>query len=89
MIQVLRNGQITLPAQIRALLNIDIGDYLEPKIQRNTIVLMPKKIVDSDQSWYWSKKWQKMEREADEDIAKGNLIGPFDNVEDFLKDLKK
>ena len=41
---------------------------------------------ESDQSWYWSKKWQAMEREADEAEANGDFV-EFDNVEDLIADL--
>lgn len=45
-------------------------------------------LIDQDQSYWWYEDWQKGEREAERDIANGNLIGPFDNIEDALKSLK-
>jgi hypothetical protein len=38
---------------------------------------------DPSQQWYWTDRWQQMEREADEDYAAGRHKR-FDNVEDFL-----
>ncbi|MFH1392425.1 MAG: AbrB/MazE/SpoVT family DNA-binding domain-containing protein [bacterium] len=87
-IQILRNGQITLPIQIRHVLGLEYGDYLEPEIKNKSIVLKPKKLVDSSQAWFWAKEWQKGEREADEDIKKSRVYGPFDNARDLLKSLK-
>lgn len=49
---------------------------------------MPKKALPKDQAWFWTKKWQKKEREADEDIKKGRVCGPFTNAKDLIKSLK-
>ena len=40
-------------------------------------VLTPKKLVDKDQEWFWTKEWQERENEADKAIAKGEVTGPF------------
>ena len=45
-------------------------------------------LIDQDQSYWWHEDWQKGEREADKDIANGNLVGPFDNIKDALQALK-
>ena len=39
------------------------------------------KNVRKDQEWYWSKQWQEWERQADEELARGEFKG-FDSVED-------
>lgn len=41
---------------------------------------------NDDQSWYWTERWQKAEREADEDIKAGR-VKAFDNVEDLIREL--
>ena len=41
---------------------------------------------DPDQAWFWTERWQQMEREADEDYAAGRYK-TFDNVEAFIADL--
>ena len=33
--------------------------------------MRPKKLIDADQAWFWTEEWQKGEREASEDIARG------------------
>jgi hypothetical protein len=50
------------------------------------IELRPHLPVPADQQWFWTQRWQKMEREADEDIAAGR-VARFDGPEDFLADL--
>jgi len=90
-VQILRNGQITLPVQIRQFFGLESGDYLETKIRKHSIVLKPKKLVDPeevDQSWFWTKEWQEGEKRADEDIKASRVYGPFNNAKDAIKFLK-
>jgi hypothetical protein len=39
------------------------------------------------QEWFWAESWQKLEHEVEEELQAGNYK-TFDNMEDFLKDLK-
>jgi hypothetical protein len=50
------------------------------------IVLRPHVAVPADQAWFWTKRWQKMEREADEAIAAGRVT-VVESVEELLADL--
>ncbi|MDP2630237.1 MAG: hypothetical protein Q8P56_02405 [Candidatus Uhrbacteria bacterium] len=47
-----------------------------------------QKNIPDAQRWFWTKEWQEMEREADEDIAAGRVAGPFTSVEDFIRSLR-
>lgn len=49
-------------------------------------VLKRPKQVPKDQEWFWSEKWLKGEREANEDIAAGR-VKRFEKVDGLLKDL--
>jgi len=49
---------------------------------------MPKKLVDKSQTYFWTRKWQEGEREADEDIKTGR-VKTFDSVEELISDLEK
>ncbi len=42
--------------------------------------------IDPDQAWFWSSEWQVTEREADEDIASGN-VEIFSSMDDLIDDL--
>lgn len=88
LVRVKRHYQITIPQGLRKELNIDIGDYVEVENQKGNIIMRPVKLVRSDQEYFYTKEWQKGEAEADKDIAKGDIIGPFDNIKDSLKALK-
>ena len=49
-------------------------------------MLTPKRLVDKDQAYYWSRQWQDAEREAEEDIRAGR-VKEFASVEELLRDL--
>jgi AbrB family looped-hinge helix DNA binding protein len=87
-LQIRRNFQITLPAAIRKRLHLCIGDILETTLKDGKIIIAPKKTIDAEQAWFWSKEWQEAEREAEEDIKAGR-VKKFKTVEDLIKDLDK
>jgi antitoxin MazE len=88
LVKVKRHSQITIPNEIRRKFKIAEGDYLEIQEHDSQLVLRPVKVVHQDEAYFHTKEWQQGEREADTDIAEGNVIGPFDNIEDVLKALK-
>ncbi|MFH0913923.1 MAG: AbrB/MazE/SpoVT family DNA-binding domain-containing protein, partial [Chloroflexota bacterium] len=69
--KVTRHGQITLPASVRKKLGIEEGDLVEIEVVEERAVLMPKKLIDKSQAYFWTKRWQEGERGADEDIKAG------------------
>ena len=84
--QIRRNFQITLPAAIRKGLGLKIGDIVETTVKEGRIILTPKKTIDRQQAWFWTKEWQQAEQEADADIRAGR-VKKFKTVEDLIKDL--
>ena len=76
--KVTRNGQITLPASVRRALMIAEGDYLEVRTGEDGIHLVPKKLIDSSQAYFWSPAWQAAEREASADLAAGRVTEAAD-----------
>lgn len=88
LVKVKRHSQITIPTEIRRKFKIAEGDYLEIEEHNNELVLKPVKIVHPDEAYFHTKEWQAGEKEADQDIATGDLVGPFDNIKDALKALK-
>lgn len=79
-------GSVTIPEPLRDGLN---GDSALEMVRREdgVIELRPRPDIDPDQAWFWTEKWQRMEREADEDYASGRYK-TFDDVESFLSDLE-
>jgi antitoxin MazE len=71
-------NQITIPAEVVKKLRLKQGDFLELQVTDDSLRLVQQKLIPRDQAWYWTKEWQEMEREADEDIAAGRVSGPFE-----------
>ena len=86
--KVTRHGQITLPASVRKELGVEVGDLVEIEVIDEKAVLMPKKLVDKSQAYFWTRRWQEGEREADEDIRTGK-VKAFDSVEELIEDLEQ
>ncbi|MCL4473029.1 MAG: AbrB/MazE/SpoVT family DNA-binding domain-containing protein [Actinobacteria bacterium] len=81
-------GQITLPAKIRRKLGLEEGDFVEIEETPEGILLKPRKLIDADQSYFWTEEWQKGELAADRDIE-GGRYEVFDDVDDLVSSLKK
>ena len=48
LVKVIRNGQITLPKQLRESLGIREGDLLEVKSGKSGLIITPKVVIDRD-----------------------------------------
>ena len=78
--------RITLPPEAREKLHFAVGDIMEVRVRDAEIVLRPKKLIDSSQTWFWTKEWQQKEREAATDYKAGRYK-TAENVKEFLKRL--
>jgi AbrB family looped-hinge helix DNA binding protein len=87
LIQVRRKAQITLPQSVRHALDIEEGDFLDAEVKDGAIVLRVKKLVDKEQAWFWTRRWQEGERKADEDIKAGR-VKRFKSAADAVKYLE-
>ena len=81
--------QVTIPKEVFVRLGLDTGDYLEVAVKENQILMFPQKLIPKDQAWFHTPEWQAKEREADKDIARGNLDGPFDSVDKVIAHLRR
>jgi AbrB family looped-hinge helix DNA binding protein len=88
-VRVKQNYQITIPHSVRKRINLAVGDYVEVDSQNGEIIMRPVKMVHPDQEYFYTKEWQEGEAQADRDIASGEVVGPFDNIKDSLRALKK
>lgn len=87
-VTVQRSGVIAIPTALRRRFDLDQPGAQVEVIERDgEIVLRPHLPVPADQTWFWSERWQKMEREADEAIAEGRT-SVFNDVEELLADLE-
>jgi AbrB family looped-hinge helix DNA binding protein len=46
-------------------------------------------LIDPEQMWWWKEDWQKGEREAERNIAKGEVTEAFRSVDDVMNYLSK
>ena len=76
--------QVTLPAEIRAALQVRSGDEIEFSVdEHGTITVRGFTSIPTDQAWFFTPSWQTGERQADEQIVAGE--GDFyASDEDFL-----
>lgn len=82
-------GQITLPPEIRKKLKVGEGDDVLFFVnEKGQVVVDQVHIIDPEQAWFWTERWQKFEREVDEDIKAGR-IHKYKNVEEAIKALEK
>ena len=88
-LQVRSNGQITLPSGIRRKANIKEGDLLAIIVETDgTLRLVPQIAINRTQAYFWTRRWQEGEREADEDLMEGRFED-FSDMEDLIADLEK
>lgn len=84
-----RNGQLTLPAEVRRRLRASEGDVFVAEIRDpDEIVLRKKSLVDASQAYFWRDEWQKGEREAQEDIRR-RRVKRFRSAKALIADLKR
>ena len=86
--QIRQNFQLTLPASLRKRLGLKIGDIVELAIRGTTVTLTPKRAVDLEDAWFWTKAWQEGEREAEADIKAGR-VKKAKSAEELIRALKK
>ena len=48
LVKVIRNGQITIPKELRSVLGIQEGDFLEINLKGRNMVIEPKVAIDKD-----------------------------------------
>jgi len=64
-----------LPVSIRRRLQLDQPGAQVELIERDdgALELRPVLPVPADQRWFWSKRWQEMEREVDAHVSAGRV----------------
>ncbi|QQG42577.1 MAG: AbrB/MazE/SpoVT family DNA-binding domain-containing protein [Candidatus Giovannonibacteria bacterium] len=76
------NNIITVPKK---------GEFvLIPKKEYEEFNMLKKAVqIRKGEEWFWTPEWQKKELEADQDIVKGKVSGPFFSARDLIGHLKK
>ncbi len=76
-VKVKTKGQVTIPTALRQQAGLNVGDFLEAKIERGNIVLKPQNLVDRHIA------------ESIEQFRDGQSFGPFDTADEMIASLKK
>jgi AbrB family looped-hinge helix DNA binding protein len=88
-LQIARDGRITLPNSLRRKAGLTPGDLLQVGITADgRILLTPFVAVKRSQVYFWTQRWQASEREAEEDL-RNKRYETFTAIEDFITDLIK
>ena len=89
-ITVQSRGLLALPRGVRARHGLDVPGAQVEVVEREdgVIELHPHVPVPAGQAWFWSERWQQLEREVDEHVDRGE-VERFDSSEDFLKALDR
>lgn len=84
--QLRHRSQVTLPSEVVKKMKLQEGDKLDIVIEDDRIVIKPVLIIDRSQSWFWTKKWQNLEKEADKDIEEDKIF-KANSVKELIKEL--
>ena len=89
-ITVQSRGLLALPRGIRQRHGLDAPGAQVAVVEREdgVIELHPHVAVPADQVWFWSERWQQLEREVDEHVEKGE-VSQFDSTDEFLASLDR
>jgi len=81
-------GVLTLPAEFRRRHHLDEPGAQVSLVETEDgrIEMIPLVAIPAGQQWFWTERWQKMEREVDDAVASGE-IEVFDDAESFLSNL--
>jgi antitoxin MazE len=87
-VTIQQRGVLALPSDLRKRHHLDEPGAQVEVAERDdgVIELRPHVPVPADQRWFWTERWQEMERAADADIAAGRVVRS-DDVDDFLAEL--
>jgi bifunctional DNA-binding transcriptional regulator/antitoxin component of YhaV-PrlF toxin-antitoxin module len=88
LLSVQSRGTVALPAELRHRLHLDGPEAQIRLIDRGdgTLQLVPVVAVPAEQAWFWTDRWQAMEREADAEVAAGRIT-VVDGLDGLIADL--
>lgn len=80
--------QITIPEDIRKTYVLAEGQYLNVRVTPEGILLSATKEIDPGQAWFWTPRWQAMEREANTDFQEDRVV-KAKSADDLFRTLKR
>lgn len=93
LVRIGQRGTLTLPKELRSALDDQRGFVFEVVRRDDGVIELRPQCADGShaerdpsQAWFWTDRWQRMEREANADIEAGR-VQHFDNAGDLLAHL--
>jgi len=89
-ITVQARGNLVLPAEVRKRHHLDRPGAQVEVVERDdgVIELRPHIAVPTEQAWFWTDRWQRMEREVDEHLAAGR-VSVSEGPDEFFRELDR
>jgi AbrB family looped-hinge helix DNA binding protein len=84
-VKIMQRRQVVIPKELFDSLDLNIGDYLEVKLNDGKLEYVPKQLVDRDE-WYASPQGKKAIAKALKEI-KTEKGEEFDTIEELIADL--
>ena len=82
-------GQVTLPGEVRKILSAEEGDDLIFRVDETGQVVIERAItIPAEQAWFWTERWQRMERQAQADIDAGR-VQHYSSIDEAINELEK
>ena len=84
-VKIMQRRQVVIPKELFDSLHLEVGDYLEVKLNDGKLEYVPKELVDRDE-WYASPQGRKAIATALREIKTGKGE-EFATVEELIADL--
>lgn len=84
-VKIMQRRQVVIPKELFDSLHLEVGDYLEVKLNNGKLEYVPKELVDRDK-WYASEQGRKAIATALREIKTGKGK-EFASVEELIADL--
>jgi bifunctional DNA-binding transcriptional regulator/antitoxin component of YhaV-PrlF toxin-antitoxin module len=76
LVRVKTKGQVTIPTDLRRRAGLNVGDFLDARLERGKLTLTPQTPLDRDIA------------DSIKDLKAGRTYGPFDTVDELTRSLK-
>jgi len=86
-IKVKGGRTVSLPAWVTRRFGMRNGGFVSVRETRNGVLLKPATPANEAQAWFWTRRWQRMEREVDAEIRRGRLRRSR-NLRELVHDLR-
>lgn len=96
LVTVKNKFQVVIPNRLRQSIKIKVGDFMEAKVYRGSVVLTPKKVVDysdipnADDEYtpQQRKKINAILAKPLADVRAGRVYGPYETTKEMIASMK-